>query len=409
MSKKLFVVSEMYLNTGFGNLATQVVKRLAQRGANISAMAPNAWLESDLKGAAADGIMAVPACAPGANDPYGTQTLPDLLKASPPDAIWFNNDIMPVWKWWQITKAALATNLPRAVAYIAVDGPVMRPRLFKDLLDDGMHVVTYTQYGVDAVLEGIRSIGGDVERAKTLLSFIPLAVNRDVFKPPESRIQVRRQLNALFQSDALKDDDFVINITNRNAPRKMIGLSILAAGDVALRHRNVKVLVRSGWRDVAGDFRQFIAYTKAPGDQFILAWPSLAGGNGVPDGTLAALYQASDVFLSCSVGEGHGLCEHEAAACGCALVLPRNTVRPELWGGVARLVPCKGMFIVPAHCQTIGETVDLPDVISALDDYRGNKVLLDSERALCVERARQLPTWDAIADHMEARLWPKTP
>lgn len=407
---KLFVVSEMFCDTGFGVVATEVLRRLAARdGVKISAMAINAWTHKDLVGAEEAGVSVLPACGPSEDDPYGEHTLPQLLKIAQPDAVWFNNDIGPVWKWWQLTKKALPDARPAAVAgYIAVDGPVLMPWLFADILEDGVQIVTYTQYGVDEVEAGLRRCGRWQERFRSLLSFIPLAVDTAVFRPPESRVEVRRRLNVMMKVDAFRDDDFVINITNRNAARKMIGMSIVAASTLARETSNVKVLVRSGLKDLGGDFQAYLSYVGAPKEQVILAWPGLAGGRGVPKEVLAALYQASDVFVSASISEGHGLCEHEAAACGCALVLPNNTVRPELWGAVATLVDCPGEFCVPANCQTLGRTTTSALLAAGLRAYRDNPELLVDRRVKCAERAASLSSWDKITSHMEALLWPTT-
>ncbi len=57
-----------------------------------------------------------------------------------------------------------------------------------------------------------------------------------------------------------------------------------------------------------------------------------------PDETLNLIYNACDVGVNTSIGEGWGLVAFEHGATGACQVLPRNSVHEELWDGAAELV-----------------------------------------------------------------------
>jgi glycosyltransferase involved in cell wall biosynthesis len=407
--RELFVISEMFITTGFGGIATNVLTKM--KDTRMTALAVNCCEMSELRDALAYNILAYPANCDKDGDWMGFKRLPLLVERFQPKTVWASGDISPVFHWLKQIKMAMGDNFkpndPRIVAYIAIDGEILMPKMFHSVLEAGVHIVTYTKYGIDMLARALHRIGVNIEQYDRQLSHIPLAVDTTIFHPAQDKKAVRKQLNEALQSEMVKDDSFVVNITNRNAPRKMIALSVYAAAEFAARHDDVRVIVRAAVDDWAGDFTPMVSFAGCPKDKFILAWPNLGGGHGVITQALAACYQASDVYLSASISEGHGLCEHEAAACGCALILPDNTVRPELWGGHARLMPCSAEVIIPPVCQTIGSVPSKDTIVRELEAAYADRANLKAEGEGCSRRASAISSWDAVASHMESKLWPQ--
>ncbi|HVF98466.1 MAG TPA: glycosyltransferase, partial [Chloroflexia bacterium] len=61
-------------------------------------------------------------------------------------------------------------------------------------------------------------------------------------------------------------------------------------------------------------------------------------GSGTSDEDLNLLYNACDVGLNTSMGEGWGLVSFEHAATGAAQIVPRHSACAELWDGAAEVV-----------------------------------------------------------------------
>ena len=68
---------------------------------------------------------------------------------------------------------------------------------------------------------------------------------------------------------------------------------------------------------------------------------------GIPDEQMATIYQASDVLLSPSMGEGFGLPIAEAQACGCSVITQNCSAMSELTCNGIAVEPLQPMWIPP--------------------------------------------------------------
>ena len=62
---------------------------------------------------------------------------------------------------------------------------------------------------------------------------------------------------------------------------------------------------------------------------------------------MAQIYAASDAYVSASIGEGWNLPAHEASACGKPVIVPRNSVHPEVFGDEAFVFDPDGIGRLP--------------------------------------------------------------
>lgn len=62
---------------------------------------------------------------------------------------------------------------------------------------------------------------------------------------------------------------------------------------------------------------------------------------------MAQIYAASDAYVSASIGEGWNLPAHEASACGKPVIVPRNSVHPEIFGDEAFMFDPDGVGRLP--------------------------------------------------------------
>jgi glycosyltransferase involved in cell wall biosynthesis len=86
----------------------------------------------------------------------------------------------------------------------------------------------------------------------------------------------------------------------------------------------------------------------------------------VSDEKLNIIYNATDVGINTSIGEGWGLVNWEHAATGKPQIVPNHSALTEIWQGSAKLIPT----IMPQMIErvnTVGMVPDLRALISTLE------------------------------------------
>ena len=161
--------------------------------------------------------------------------------------------------------------------------------------------------------------------------YVPHGVDRDVFRPrPGDRAAIREQLG--IPPEAFVVGMVAANTANPSLPRKAFPQAFLAFSRFAARHEDA-------W---------LYAHTQAdppPGTGISLTKLALAAGCppgqvrfpppgiwhlGAPAALVSNLYQAFDVLLSPSMGEGFGIPILEAQACGVPVIASDHSAMSEL-------------------------------------------------------------------------------
>ena len=107
---------------------------------------------------------------------------------------------------------------------------------------------------------------------------------------------------------------------------------------------------------------------------------------GIPTKCLNTIYNASDVGLNTSTGEGWGLSNFEHAAAGKAQVVPRVGALAEIWDGSAEFVE-PAQDLVYEGILTEGKLVDPEGVAAALEALYTNREHRSEVAARCYQRA----------------------
>lgn len=405
---RILVVGEGFLSTGFGTVVTGILKCL-EKLPDVDLY----WYAVNMEKIpeSAKGLDAKTFCRCNLKtDPLGYNGIEEVASNIDPELVILVNDAMPCAIWGNRIRIGVERDdwCP-IVGYVPVDGEIVDPGPFEKMSLYGVNLLSFTKYGSRMVMKAI----GLADLSDMNLFTIPWCypgLDTSIFNT-ENRSVARAYWNRDQNRELLTDSDFVVCMTNRNAPRKFLHESIMALGEFAQNKPDVKVIIRAARYDWGGDY--FPALNRA-GLRGVI---TVGSDNGVSDGIdpveLSMIYQASDVFLSASVTEGFGYCEYEAAACGCALVLPDNTVRPELWPEQV-LMPCYRDLYAPSFCNTIGGLVSRQSMISSLDAVYGNRRIDELKTVsarLAANRAKEW-TWgrlcmSLIKCGMEARYeWP---
>jgi glycosyltransferase involved in cell wall biosynthesis len=116
------------------------------------------------------------------------------------------------------------------------------------------------------------------------------------------------------------------------------------------------------------------------------------------------VYNASDVGLNTSEGEGWGLASFEHAATGAAQIVPGHSGMEEVWGGAADMLPASMQVTAPGTLGT-SQLIAPTTVAAALQRlYRDPELLVS--RSLDAYRKATEPrySWDVVAREFDGVL-----
>ena len=115
------------------------------------------------------------------------------------------------------------------------------------------------------------------------------------------------------------------------------------------------------------------------------------------DAMMNLLYNACDVGLTTSTGEGWGMVAFEHGATRAAQVMPRHTSLAELWDGAAEFIEPVSIMTWPGNL-TEGQVVSVEGVAAALQRVYGDRELCASLAGRALRNTRRDDfTWDRIA------------
>jgi len=287
-------------------------------------------------------------------DSFGVKRLIWMCDLVKPDVIFIQQDgwNLPMYTG-QLSRFKEYVNVP-VVASVAVDG--------KNFCGGWMSGVSSAIFWTQFALDEARA-GGYVGPA----TVIPLGVDTSVYHPGD-KYEARLRLG--LPRDL--DDAFIVGNVNRNQWRKRWDLTVkYFAGWIKQKN------VRDAWLylhtaptgDTGCDVKSLAKYYGVL-DRLITMEPPT--WYGVEESSMRDTYNAFDVAISTTQGEGFGLTALEAMACGVPVVLPDWSAFGCWAKGSAWLVPCTSTAIGPPFVNVIGGVPDEAQFTRAL-----NRLYLD--------------------------------
>lgn len=275
-------------------------------------------------------------------DAYGVSRLQPLIEKIKPRLAFFINDVWILNKYMPMLEKY--KGLLKTVMYFPVDGGLLDPDVVKPIcaVDE---LIAYNQFGKKVLEQAIDLIKQDEPEFTTPhISVIPHGVDTSLFYPypdengPDGfktgRFGAKKKLLPNSE-DFLKS--FIVLNANRNQPRKRIEITMKGFALFAENKPDtVKLYLHMGLEDVGWNLVTLAKRYDIEGRLIISNWSRDVPSDSVE--RLNLIYNACEVGINTSTGEGWGLVSFEHAATGAAQIVPRHTSCEELWQGAAELL-----------------------------------------------------------------------
>jgi glycosyltransferase involved in cell wall biosynthesis len=300
---------------------------------------------------------------------YGYGRIAPLIEEIQPDIVFLLYDIP--FQIPYLERMRQAATQPKIVFYSPVESGPIAPEIMQRLQGISRYVV-FTEYGRREIEEALKSVRAqDPAFQFPDLDVIPHGVDCDRFFPlagetegapiPSRRLEARRKINL---DDAEHLEAFIVLNANRNMPRKRIDLTMQGFAAFAKdKPANVKLYLHMATEDTGWNVL-ILAKRYGIFDRLIMT----QADNSRPtfsDEQLNFLYNACDVGITTTAGEGWGMPSFEHAATRAAQIVPRHTSLADLWKDAAEFIDPAMTLTWPGNL-THGHIVTPEGVAAAL-------------------------------------------
>ena len=341
-------------------------------------------------------------------DILGVEQLPLLIEKIRPRLLFFVHDMC----LYYLHRPGLDKRRGefRTISYFPIEG-VQPDAAALETLDGLDTAVLFADFARRAVETALLALGLRRQRFRLpSLKVIPHGVDTKTFRPCsasgamlEFRSNRSKARAALFSNQPELSNAFIVLNANRNQPRKRIDITIEAFALFARgKPENVKLYLHMGTEDRGYKLSELRPWHELK-NRVLLTTTSPQMPN-ISDERLNLIYNACDVGLNTSTGEGWGLVAFEHAATGAAQIMPRHSACLELWREAALLVEPIETF-TPSTEFVVHKVVSAAAVADALERIYQTPALLREFSVRGYERAT-VPElgWSQIA-HQWDRLF----
>lgn len=324
-------------------------------------------------------------------DPYGREQLPALLEDLAPDIVLVHHD-PEMYSVHRETLVAYRQRRPdaRVVVYCPIEWPTIHPGILQTM-SDADAVVLYNESGRKVFEQAFAETHADTPQ----LAVIGHGV--ESFRPLDPALGRKPGRTVVFGDGHDLDDAFIVLNANRNSPRKRVDVTLQAFAEFSEGKPDTYLYLHMGMKDVGCDVLS-LAADLGIGDK-LLTSTSAAEQPRVSDELLNAIYNACDVGLNTSTGEGWGLVAFEHGATGAAQIMPAHPSCAELWRERALLVEIDAEGLVSPSA-----------VAAALNELYSNAETRGDLSVAAHDLATSpLFSWDHVADRWRELLLRITP
>lgn len=339
-------------------------------------------------------------------DVYGYSHLPKLVHEIRPAVVFLLYDLTFQTRYLNVLRRL--PPQPKTVFYSPVEAGPIAPEIVSQLHGVNRYVL-FTEYGRKEIAKSLELVRRDnAEFRFPDLEVIPHGVDCEKFYPlddelpgaknektiPERRLSARKQLGIV---DPEHRDAFIVLNANRNMPRKRIDLTMQGFAEFARdKPANVKLYLHMATEDTGWNViilaRRYGIYERLMMSKADNSPPQF------PDELLNVLYNACDVGITTTTGEGWGMVSFEHAATKSAQIIPRHTSLADLWNGAAEFIEPSTKMTYPGNL-TEGLVVSVADVAKALERVYQDGAHREKLAEAGYQNARRPEfRWDGIAE-----------
>lgn len=266
------------------------------------------------------------------DDVYGFAELRRLQAALRPDSVLILHDLWIIPGYLSIFESL---SIP-IVAYMPLDGRLNQPESVYALrrLDC---LVTYVPSARKQLERAFAEMDGNCADSTPHLETIPHGIDQERFYP------VERAREKLFPDWDEREGAFLVLNANQNQPRKQLNVTLEAFARFAKgKGPDVKLCLHSAPNGCV-PLREEAARLGIS-SRLILTGETVGIGKTARQHPLVAeeklnwIYNACNVGVNTSSGEGWGLVSFEHAATGAAQIVPGHSACADLWNGAAEMV-----------------------------------------------------------------------
>jgi glycosyltransferase involved in cell wall biosynthesis len=377
--------------TGYGTQSKQVISRLVKDGHKVAMLSNyggegvNSFIET--------GSGLIPHYSRGMNQ-YSTDVLPlnySHWKAENPNLPAF---LITLYDVWVLDNPAL-DNIPIA-SWTPIDHSPAPEKVLAWLKKPNVTPIAMSKFGKEMI-----------EKAGLECEYIPHAIDTNLFKPTE--LLPEGQSGRDFVGGG--DDKFVVGMNFANKAggfihRKAVAENFLAFAIFASKHDDVILYLHTEPYGKQSGFvlPNILSACGVPPEKVMMVDP-IALQYGISQETLAAIYSAWDVGLFCNYGEGFGIPQIEAQACGVPIITSNFAASAELASSDSFLVNGQPFWDAGQHTwfniPLVSGIVDaleqayqrgrgeFPDTVAFAQAYDADKVYDESWRPLIKKLSAQ--------------------
>lgn len=262
----------------------------------------------------------------------------------------------------------------KSICYYPIDGTPKEQWIRN--VDAADYLVAYSKFGAE---ESKKAFPGCKEP-----HIIPHGANLTDFKPmPEEEVKAFRKM--YFGKHA---DKFVVTNLNRNQHRKDIPRTIAAFKEFRKQVPNSILYLHMASKDQGWNLLEVIKSFGFNNKEDVLFPENFGPNQGYPREVVNMIYNASDLVVSTTIGEGWGLSWVEAMATKTPVLMPNNTVMNEVITEDRGYLCDSGTnpalyTVLPNDNEVIRPLVDVNDMANKMADIYNNydKALVKADRA----------------------------
>jgi glycosyltransferase involved in cell wall biosynthesis len=385
--RRVLWLSDFCCATGFAQVAHNVLRELHKTGLYefdvLGINYPGGHIDAS-KYPIADDIRIYPAWPQGCNDVFGRELLLLTLAnrnvdiRGPWDFLFTLNDpfiLEPIARNIKQLQAGCKKGMPKDwqfkwISYWPIDAPSKENWITKSVAQSD-YPVAYCQYGYEQMMRWDQPGGiyewsqqpGAEEKVKGNLLAPSLKGRIRIIRhgtnlkdfypfPKEERLKFRKE----FFQDKIKPNDFLIANISRNQPRKDLARTLAIFAHFQKKVPSSFLYLHARVDDVGGNLQEIARHFDLDQNK----WGFPAGfneGRGYPTDFVNKMYNAADVCLTTTLGEGWGLISTEAMAAKTPIAGPNITSFREIFNTDAGFDPETARGIPIAAGSTSSEFI----------------------------------------------------